>query len=204
MYQSIKNGIVAFLLIAAITSCDQMETLQTYYVDNQEMPNFMSIDIPVSFVSIENVELTPDQEEAYESIDKLNMLAYTLSEENEEEYRAELAKVNEILKDEKYEDLIRGGNNKDGRFVVKYIGDDTTIDELIVLGNANDRGFAIIRILGDKMDPAKIMKLGDVVGQIQSDENAVQQFMDFFQDGSPLPDGVETEMIKEIEKEIND
>ena len=168
------------ILVLALWSCDQGTSLQSYYVNNQETPHFISVDIPLSFVSLEHVELTPDQQDAYDSIDKLNMLGYSLNEDNVEEYNAEIAKVREILKDEKYEELFRGGNNKDGRVIVKYIGDDTTIDELIVFGNANDRGFAIIRVLGDKMDPSKIMKLGNVIDQIQSEENAVQDFMDFF------------------------
>ncbi|MBT8287484.1 MAG: DUF4252 domain-containing protein [Flavobacteriaceae bacterium] len=183
MLKSIKNGVMALLLVTTLVGCDQKESLQAYYVNNQEAPNFMSVDIPVSFVNLENVELTADQKEAYESIDKLNMLGYQKKENNEEEYRAELEKVRVLLKDEKYEELFRGGNNKDGRVIIKYIGTDTTIDELIVFGNANATGFAIIRVLGDKMDPAKIMKLGDVINKIESEENAVQDFMEFF---SPL------------------
>ncbi|WP_412985847.1 DUF4252 domain-containing protein [Pontimicrobium sp. IMCC45349] len=171
---------MSILLVTVLTSCNQGETLQTYFVDNQETPNFISVDIPISFVDIENVELTPEQQEAYDSIDKLNMLAYTLGTDNAEDYKAELAKVKVILKNEKYEELMRGGNATDGKFVVKYIGDGNLIDELIVFGNANDRGFALIRVLGDDMDPAKIMKLGDVIGNMSSDENKVEEFMDFF------------------------
>jgi hypothetical protein len=181
MYQSIKNGVMVLFLIATLTSCDQGLTLQGYYVANQETPNCISVDIPVSFVNVEKIDLTEEQEEAYESIDKLNMLGYTLTGENTEEYKAELDKINVILKDEKYEDLIRGGNSKDGKFIVKYIGSDSSIDELIVFGSATDRGFAIVRILGDKMDPAKIMKLGEVINKLETDESQVQDIMKFFQ-----------------------
>ena len=109
------------------------------------------------------------------------MLGYTLTDDNAEEYKAELDKINTILKDEKYEDLMRGGNSKDGKFVVKYIGTDNSIDELIVFGSATDRGFAIVRILGDEMDPAKIMKLGEVINKMETEENAVEDIMKFFQ-----------------------
>lgn len=180
MYQSIKNAVVVLFLIATLSSCNQGETLQGYYVANQETPNFISVDIPVSFVNVDHIDLTDEQREAYESIDKLNMLGYSISEANTEEYQAELAKINTILKDERYEELMRGGNAKDGKFIVKYIGDDSLIDELIVFGSSNERGFAIVRILGDDMDPAKILKLGDVINQIESDENSVQDFMEFF------------------------
>ncbi|MEZ4796304.1 MAG: DUF4252 domain-containing protein [Flavobacteriaceae bacterium] len=178
---SIKNIVLSLFIVVALTSCNYGETLQSYFVANQEAPNFVSIDIPISFVSVENIELTADQKEAYESIDKLNMLGYTLNDNNEEEYKAELTKVQTLLKDEKYQELFRGGNSTDGKVVVKYIGDDESIDELIVLGSANGRGFAVIRVLGDNMKPSKIMQLGDVVGKMSSDENAVQDFMKFFQ-----------------------
>ena len=181
MNQSIKNSVVVLFLIATLTSCNQGLTLQGYYVANQETPNFISVDVPVSFVNVENIDLTEEQEEAYESIDKLNMLGYTLTDDNAEEYKIELGKINTILKDEKYEDLIRGGNSKDGKFVVKYIGSDNSIDELIVFGSATDKGFAIVRILGDEMDPAKIMKLGEVISKMETEENAVEDFMKFFQ-----------------------
>lgn len=180
MNQSIKKGVVLLLLVVAFMSCDQAETLQRYYVNNQETPNFVSLDVPVSFVNVENIELTEVQKEAYESIDKLNMLGYTLTDENAVEYNEELAKINIILKDERYQELIRGGNSKDGKFVVKYIGTDSSIDELIIFGSANERGFAIVRVLGNNMDPSKIMKLGEVVNQMDTEENGVKDFMEFF------------------------
>ena len=192
MYTSIKKIVMSFIVATVLFSCGYSgETLQGYYVVNQEAPNFISVDIPVSFVNLENAELTEVQKEAYESIDKLNMLGYRKDDNNDEEYKAELAKVQSILKDEKYQDLFRGGNSTDGRIVVKYIGDDTSIDELIVFGTMNNAGFGIIRVLGNRMEPAKIMKLGDVVNQISSDENSVEDFMRFFRPSGDIESDIE-------------
>ena len=172
---------MSLFIVVALTSCNYGETLQSYFVANQETPNFISIDIPVSFVSVENIELTEDQKEAYESIDKLNMLGYTLKDDNIVEYKLELTKIQALLKNKQYQELFRGGNSTDGKVVIKYIGDDDSIDELIIFGTANDKGFAIIRVLGDNMQPAKIMTLGDVVGKMNSDETGVKDFMKYFQ-----------------------
>ena len=189
MKTSIKNIVASLLIAVALASCGYGgETLQGYYVINQEAPNFISIDIPVSFVDLEQANLTKVQLEAYESIDKLNMLGYRKSDDNIEAYKTELAKVQTILKDERYQDLFRGGNSTDGKIIVKYIGTDTTIDELIIFGTMNDAGFGIIRVLGDNMEPAKIMKLGEVVNQMSSNENAVQDFMQFFKPGNTESD----------------
>lgn len=185
MNTSIKNIVMSLLIVATLTSCGYgVETLQGYYVVNQEAPNFVSVDIPVSFINLDDAQLTDVQREAYESIDKLNMLGYRKSDDNIEDYKAELVKIQTILKDERYEELFRGGNTSDGKIIVKYIGTDTTIDELIIFGTMNDAGFGIIRILGNNMEPAKIMKLGDVVNQMSSDENSVEDFMQFFRPGS--------------------
>ncbi len=191
---------MSLLIATVLTSCGYGgETLQGYYVLNQEAPNFISVDIPVSFVNVENIDLTDVQKEAYESIDKLNMLGYQKDGDNEEAYKAELAKVKTILKDEKYQELFRGGNSSDGRIIVKYIGTDTTIDELIIFGSMNESGFGIIRVLGDDMEPAKIMKLGDVVNQMSSDENSVEDFMKFFR-----PSGGASDVLDDLSSEVLD
>ena len=182
MYSSIIKGVMSISLVAVMFSCNQGESLQSYYVNNQEVPNFISVDVPVSFVEFDEDALTLEQKEAYKSIDKLNMLGYNFKEGNEEEYKAELAKVQTILNNEKYEELIRGGNAKNGKFVVKMIaGEGESIDELIVFGSSNDRGFAIVRVLGDDMEPSKIMKLGDALDKMNTEENAIKDFMNFFQ-----------------------
>ncbi len=167
-------------MVTVLIGCKQGETLQGYYIAKQDAPSFISIDIPTSLVSIDQATMTDVQKEAYNSVSKLNMLGYRLTEDNEAEYKIELAKVQSILKDDRYEELFRGGNSTDGRIVVKYIGTDTTIDELILFGSANNKGFAIVRVLGDNMEPAKIMKLGDVVKNATSQEGGVAEFMNFF------------------------
>ena len=181
MQRTIYKAVLSLLLTVSLISCNQGESLQLYFVDNQEAANFISVDIPTSFVNIDETTLTEEQKEAYESVNKLNMLGYTLTEDNVAEYEAELTKVQNILKDDKYEELITGGNSSIGRFTVKYIGTDTTIDELIIFGSSKDKGFAIVRVLGDNMEPAKLMMLGDVVKNATSEENNVAEFMEFFQ-----------------------
>lgn len=179
MISSIKNGVVVFSLVTIFTSCNQGESLQSYYVNNQEKPNFLQVDVPVSMVKLAEEQMNEEQKEAYRSIDKLNMLAYSVTQD-EADYKLEQEKVTKILQNEKYEELMRGSMDG-GKFVVKMIGDDDLIDELIVFGSSSDKGFAIIRVLGDDMDPVKIMKLGDVLQNIDADQTDVKNFIDFFQ-----------------------
>ncbi|WP_243471489.1 MULTISPECIES: DUF4252 domain-containing protein [Winogradskyella] len=179
MIQSIKKLAVMLLLVVAYTSCNQGPTLQTYFVDNQVKPGFLSVDAPIGLLNIEEVELTKEQEEAYKSIDKLNILAYRIDDSNKAEYELELANVKTILKNPKYEELMRGGNSVDGRFMVMFIGEVDNVDELILFGNANDKGFVVARVLGNDMNAGKIMSLQSVLKDMDFENANLKGITDF-------------------------
>ena len=67
--------------------CTPNLTLQSYFVAHQEANGFMSVDIPISFLNPDEIELTADQKEAIDSIDKLNMLGYSVKDGTEEEFQ---------------------------------------------------------------------------------------------------------------------
>ncbi|MUU78268.1 DUF4252 domain-containing protein [Winogradskyella endarachnes] len=180
MIQSIKKSILVLFLITVFTSCNQEPTLQTYYVDNELKPGFVSADIPLSMLNVEHIEMTADQKEAYDSVDKLNVLTYMKEDTDATDYKLELEKVKTILKNPDYEELMRGGNSTDGKFVVKFLGEVDRIDELIIFGNATDKGFLIARILGDDMSAAKLMSLRSVLEKADIDESQLGTITDFF------------------------
>ncbi|MDT0557681.1 DUF4252 domain-containing protein [Ichthyenterobacterium sp. W332] len=180
MLSLIKRTVVLGILVVAFTSCNQNPTLQTYYVDNELRPGFTTLDIPTSFVGLDEKELTPEQLDAYESVDKLNMLAFVLDENNKENYEVELAKVKTILENPKYEELMRGGNTTDGKFVIKLLGEEDDIDEIILFGSANERGFALVRILGNSMNPEHIMSLASALESKDFKDTDMTQFTNFF------------------------
>jgi hypothetical protein len=124
--------------------------------------------------------MTDEQREAYESVDKLNVLTYIEENTDAAEYKLELDKVKEILKNPDYEELMRGGNSKDGKFVVKFLGEIDNIDELIIFGNANNKGFMIARILGDDMNAGKLMSLQSVLQNAKFEDTNLNGLTDFF------------------------
>ena len=180
MKRLIRNIILSSILVVALVSCNQGPSLQTYIVDHQEVNNFTSIDLPTSVVSFDESKLTDDQKQAYHSVKRLNFLGYRLKEGNQSEFDAEVAKVKDILNNKKYNELMRMGNNEDGKITVKYLGSETKIDELIVFGSANNQGFGILRVLGDDMQPDKMLKLIEAMKNADVDENQLQGFADFF------------------------
>ncbi len=149
---------LAVVAIFVISACSSHQSLQEYYVDNSENPNFISLDVPTSILNLEKADLTDIQREALQSLKKLNVLAFRKTAQNAAEYKVEKAKVNTILKDDDFVELMKL-NSKYGKGVIKYLGDEDAIDEVIIFGNSDDKGFALIRVLGNDMNPAHIVHL---------------------------------------------
>jgi hypothetical protein len=149
---------IALAVVIVTGACSSNQSLQEYYVDSSENPNFISLDVPTSILNLEETELSEVQQEALQSLKKLNILAFKKTTKNAAEYKVERAKVNSILKDDAFVELMKL-NSKYGKGVIKYLGDEDAIDEVIIYGNSDDKGFALIRVLGDNMNPAHIVQL---------------------------------------------
>ncbi|NNC35650.1 MAG: DUF4252 domain-containing protein [Croceitalea sp.] len=149
---------ITVLAILLLASCASQQSLQEYYVDSQENPNFISLDIPASILKMDEVELTSSQKEAVNSLKKFNLLAFKKTNTNAAEFKLEKAKVKEILKDDEFVELMKI-NSKYGKGVVKYLGNENAIDEVIIYGDSDEQGFALVRVLGKDMNPAHIVQL---------------------------------------------
>ena len=179
MQRTIKHIVFVFLLTVVMVSCNDGKSLQTYFVENQETSNFISQDIPISMVKIDDSKFTDEQKEAYNSVKRLNFLGYRVDGTEAETFKAELAKVKTILNDEKYNDLMEF-SDKGNKIIVKYIGTDDDADEVVVFGSAKEYGFGIVRVLGDDMNPDKMVTLVSAMQSANVDENQIQDFMNFF------------------------
>ncbi|WP_066219421.1 DUF4252 domain-containing protein [Formosa haliotis] len=164
-----------------LTSCKSEPTLQTYIVDHQETPNFTTVDLPLSVLNLDESKLNEDQKEAYKSIKRLNFLGYKKEANQLEAYQAEKSKVEQILNDNIYKELMVI-NNHGGKFTLKYIGDDDdSIDELIVYGNSNDAGFGILRVLGKNMKPEQIVALAKTIEEGDIDTSKLKDALNFLE-----------------------
>lgn len=143
------------LLLLALAACSSTQSLQEYYVDNFDNPNFLSVDLPVSLLNMEKADLTLAQRDALESLSKLNVLAFKKTDANVAEFQTEKAKVKSILKNKKFNELMKV-NTSYGKATITYLGDDDAIDEVVIYGDNEEKGFMLVRILGDNMNPAKI------------------------------------------------
>ncbi|MCE2611852.1 DUF4252 domain-containing protein [Flavobacteriaceae bacterium D16] len=176
-----KKLVVATLVlfgIVLVTGCNSTQSLQEYYIDNSENPNFISLDVPTSILNLQESDLDETQLKAYQSLRKLNLLAFKKTTDNAAEYTAEKAKVSAILKDKDYKELMKL-NSEYGKGVIKYLGEDDAIDEVVIYGSSDDKGFALIRVLGDDMNPAHIMQLMQAIQKADYDEEALGEIGKF-------------------------
>ncbi len=150
--------ILPILAFALLLGCSSTQSLQEYYVDNSENPNFISLDLPASILNLDEVDLTEEERTAVESLRKLNILAFKKTSANAADYEVEKTKVNAILKNSDFKELMKL-NSAYGKGFVKYLGEADAIDEVVIYGNSNEKGFALIRVLGKDMNPAHLMQL---------------------------------------------
>ncbi|MBS9463852.1 DUF4252 domain-containing protein [Flagellimonas sp. 389] len=155
-----KNTVkfIGMVMMVLLASCSSQQSLQEYYVDNSENPNFISIDVPASILKMDEANLTEAESKAIASLRKFNLLAFKKTDSNVAEYKSEKIKVKQILKNDDFVELMKI-NSQYGKGVIKYLGDEDAIDEVIIYGDSKDKGFALIRVLGKDMNPAHIVQL---------------------------------------------
>jgi len=150
--------IILLVLALSLASCSSTQSLQEYYVDNSENPNFLSFDVPVSILNLQESELSSKEKEAISSLRKLDILAFRKTSDNAIDYKTEKTSVKTILKNPDFIELMKM-NTPYGKATVKYLGDEDAIDEVIIYGDNKEKGFALIRVLGDDMNPANMLQL---------------------------------------------
>jgi hypothetical protein len=46
-----KKAVIVLSVLAIFISCNQQKTIQTYIVEKQDKPGFMSVDLPMSLIN---------------------------------------------------------------------------------------------------------------------------------------------------------
>lgn len=157
-----KISIVGFALALLTIACETNPSLQKYIVDSKENNEFISIDLPSSIIQLKDTDVSEEVKNTLKTIQKVNFLALQINETNQELYTAEKEKVKEILKNPKFKQLVRM-NTGSGNISVNYLGDEDAIDEVVIFGSDNKRGFALVRVIGENMNPAEIFSLAQEI-----------------------------------------
>jgi len=92
---------VAFI----VTSCGKA-SLQKYFVEKQDDPKFMKIDLAPSLLEGNNT-LGAEEKERLKGIRKINVIALPIKETNEVDFELERNELESIFQQEKYKELTR-------------------------------------------------------------------------------------------------
>ena len=160
--------ISALLVLLILVSCNSEPSLQKYFVENTENKDFIALDISPSILNVDKAKLSREQTEALNSFDKMNILAFRANDKNQVQFETERAKVKAILKNPKYQELMKVGSGKDGASV-SFVGTDENIEEFVIFANRKENGFAVVRVLGKNMNPNNIMTLMSVLKESKID-----------------------------------
>ncbi len=154
----VKYLTVLVIAMLSLVSCDNGASLQRYLVDKQEDDRFVKVDIATSLFQSEENSFTEEEKEILNTIKKINVVAYPVKSGNSEEYESEKTIVKNIIGQEKYKTL-GSVKSKDMHLTMKYLGEETAIDEVIVFASSDDKGFGVFRLLCDDMRPDQALKL---------------------------------------------
>ena len=159
---------LAIFLCLWLSSCTSEPSLQKYFVENTENKNFIALDISSSILNVDKTKLSLEQQQALQSFEKINILAFKRNPNNTAEFETERAKLNGILKNPKYQQLMKFGSGKEGASV-SFVGTDEHIEEFVLFANQKETGFAVVRVLGKDMNPTHIMNMMSIMQQSKID-----------------------------------
>ena len=169
-----KKVAIILSVLAIFVSCNQQKTIQTYIVEKQDKPGFMSVDLPMSLIQLNTDKAPLDVKKTYESIKKVNLLGLPYLN-NDEAYEIEKKTISLILNDSPlYKKLMKMDMN--GMSVsIYYNGDANDINEVIVFGYSKKIGVGVARVIGNHMNPIKITQMAEYL-KIDPNQLNLQQF----------------------------
>ena len=168
---------LVFLVLFA-TSCKNEKSLQSYLVDSSGKEGFYTGDLPVSSVLNAKADVSDDVKETIKSIKKINIVFLPKTEDNTVAFEAEKAKLVNIFTNKDYKSLMKmkakGMNVK-----VYYTGDTDSLDEVIAFGYSKEVGVGVARLLGENMNPAKVIEMMNSVN-VDGENSSLLNFAKMF------------------------
>lgn len=181
MKKILKTSAIALIALLTLGSCKDGQSLQEYYVDNQENSDFVLIDVPTSLISSDLGVFNKEQQKILKTLRKINIMAYPLKESTTANFMGEKTKLMGILAGDDYEELMKANSDK-GSMRLYFKGKEEAIDEVIFFGSEDSKGFVLARLLGDDMNISDMMKLAQSMEAGDIDISQFEGVMDVFND----------------------
>lgn len=165
------------LFVAIASSCKNEKSLQQYLVDSQEKTGFVTVDLPTSFLQLKSDDVSEETKTTLKSIRKVNVV-YLPIKGNEDTYETEKSTLKNVFTNKDYKNLMTM-KAKEMNVNLYYTGDPESIDEVIAFGYSKEAGVGVARLLGENMNPAKIIEMMNSV-KIDGDNVDLKQFSGIF------------------------
>lgn len=176
----IKNILTVILVAFILTGCSDKQSLQEYYVDNQENSDFILVDVPTSLLGKNMNLLSADQKEVFKTVRKINMMAYSTKTGDTAKMKAERTKIKKILSEDDYEELMKASGDM-GQMRLYFKGEEDAIDEIIFFGADDNKGFMLARLLGDNMNIGDMVRMAESIGKSDIDISQFKNIMEVFE-----------------------
>lgn len=174
----------AALLTMLFSSCNNEATLQQYFVEKSEVTPFVTLDLPPT-VFVTSDSLSAEEQAAVDNFKKLNVLVYPLSERRTTpEFIAERERVNKILENPEYQELMSFGSGQD-RASLRFVGTQDNIEELVLFASQKETGFAIVRVIGKDMDANSVATLINMRGKVNLNAEGLAPLKAVFEANKP-------------------
>ena len=161
-----------------ICSCKNEKTLQEYLVESQEKTGFIAVDVPTSFLQLKSEDVSEDVKLTLESIRKISV-AFSSSYISSFPFIGKATTLKSIFKDNTEYKNLMSMKVKGLHVTIFYKGNPASIDEVIVFGYGKKVGVGVARLLGNKMNPAKIIEMVSTV-KIDTEKLNREQFSAIF------------------------
>ncbi len=166
-----KTIITLCISILVLTSC-QTNSLQTYMVNHKDDKNFLSLDFSLKTFIDNFDELSEEQQSLFKDVRKVNLLAFKKDKTNAKDYDEKQILLFEILSEE-FENQQLMSVNDEGRQMKMYADDmNDKVKEIVIYANDSSRGFLILRLLGDDLNPTNFYKMMQMSGEMNFDDLA--------------------------------
>ncbi len=172
----VSKSLIAIVL-TVLMGCQQSASLQSYFVSHQETPGFLQVDIPISVLITDQLQLSDKVKDAWNSVRRLNILAY-IKKDDLSQMKKEFETVEGILNTDQYEQLMQMKSDE-FKTSIYVKGSDDDLKEMILVLGYQQEGFLVARLLGDDMTLQKAGIIANSLNQVNFNEKALSQFEGF-------------------------
>jgi len=166
---------LVFLVLFA-SACKNEKSLQSYLVESSGKDGFYTGDLPVGSLLTAKADVSDEVKETIKSVKKINVVFLRKTDDNTADYEAEKAKLKNIFTSDEYKSLgsikAKGMNVK-----VYYTGNTDSLDEVIAFGYSKEVGVGVARLLGQNMNPAKVIEM---MNSVKMDASSLESFSTIF------------------------